>query len=248
MKRVAAGAIGCLLLLSGCGSAAPKAGPGAAASGPPSAGPSASPSASPLPPAVLRDAALVPVSWQAPDGWAVSYDKDLDSRAVVGCNSWGLTPSDLGQHQREWASSDNSAGAGESSYVLGPTDTPTPSPGAAAPAASPDSGEGRAAAMVAALDADTAGCKHVKPVNGVTTTTLAAPALTLPTGGVHDAKVFCRRTRHAGNPDSYGCFAAAGKGDLFLQVYGFGRSLDQAATGLGALMTAEGPVFDALPA
>lgn len=187
---------------------------------------------------------LVPTSWQGPGGWQVTYDKDRAAGAVVGCNSWGITPRDVTTHQREWAAPDNTTGAGETSMVLGPADLPTAPPGEPA-AAPPAAGQGMAPAAVAALDADEGSCTH-KTVNGYSTVTLADPAVTMPAGGPQDAKVFCTKASHAGKPDSYACSAAVGKGDLFLLMYAFGPTPAVTGTGLAALLAAESPYYDAV--
>jgi hypothetical protein len=244
MRRALA-ALVCVVALSGCGSAdepVASSSPAVTASSAPvaAAAPSPSDTRSPLTPAELRTGALVPASWDAPQDWKLTYDKDTTNQAVTGCGGKKLTPSDLTMHQREWADGQG-AGGGETAFVLAASDAP--------PNVTGNPGYRRGEALAALALADRQTCLHEHKTDGSDTVsdldhgTVSRPA----SGRFYGVDAYCGRTTHKGHPDSYSCWTAAGAGDVYVQLYGFGATAERASFSLTAILKADATPFDALP-
>jgi hypothetical protein len=237
----------CLMVLSGCSSQPREVATSSPAVAPSTAGastgvPSPSPSATrpPLTPAQLRTAALVPTSWDAPLSWKLAYDKETANQAITGCGGKKLTPSDLAMHQREWSNSQGTGG-GEIAVVLAASDAPQN------PTGNPGYRRGEALAALALADRQTCTHEH-KPDGSDTVSDVDHGTIIRPQSvRFYGIDAYCSRITRKNHADSYSCWTAAGAGDVYAQLYGFGADARTAAYALSTILKADAEAFDALP-
>jgi hypothetical protein len=163
-----------------------------------------------------------------PDGsWTKSYDQDRKSEPITACGSQALTTAaDAAQtvvHQREWQAP--AGGAGEFVYIL-----PTAS----------------ATQLVVSNDRHELACPSHQ--NGITSSTkVPVGKLDLPVAAA-STDVFCERNVPKGHPVAYGCFAAYGRGRIFMAMYGYGDSQAVALDNLMVLLPLAVAQLQQLPA
>lgn len=190
-----------------------------------------SPSPTPLPPTQVRELAMV-THWAGPDAtWSLVYDRVTSGQFIQGCGGHALTPSDIDMHQREWQGSDKSTGAGETAMVVGAGDNTV---GQAT--IGPLRWNGRGAVAVAAVNREMGSCGPYT-VNGGQTSPVPTPWVSRP-WRYGTTPVFCSKSSRSGSPTTFACFAALGVYDVYLTVYGFGKTVTDAADSLSAMFAA----------
>ncbi|WP_426502799.1 hypothetical protein ACPPVO_34865 [Dactylosporangium sp. McL0621] len=182
----------------------------------------------------------MPTSWDAPTNWTLTYDKETSNQAITGCGGKKLTPGDLTMHQREWGDG-HGAGGGETAVVLAASDAPPN------PTGNPGYRRGEALAALALADRKTCTHEHKSDGSDTVSDLDRGTVLRPQSGRFYGVDAYCSKATRKGYPDSYSCWTAAGAGDVYVQLYGFGASAENAAYALGALLKADAAAFDALP-